>query len=70
MMNGVGAERAVAGYDGRILAAAGQSNVSAGKMLVESYTNDILAESERKGPPYNPVSFRPRPWRLWCRQSH
>lgn len=59
-MNGAGVERGVAGYDGRIPAAAGQPPVSVGRMLVESYTSDILSGGDRGKPLYNPVRLHPQ----------
>jgi hypothetical protein len=56
-MNGAGVQKAPASYDGRIPPADGPSHISAGKMLVESYTNDVLSEGERQRPLYNPVGF-------------
>lgn len=56
-MNGAGVQKGPAGYDGRMPAADGPSHVSAGTMLVESYTNDLLSGGEKQTPLYNPVSI-------------
>ncbi|KAH8906530.1 hypothetical protein BR93DRAFT_927363 [Coniochaeta sp. PMI_546] len=55
-MNGAGVQKAPSGYDGRIPAAGGPSHVSAGKMLVESYTSDLLSGGEGQKPLYNPMN--------------
>ncbi|OIW28023.1 hypothetical protein CONLIGDRAFT_458874 [Coniochaeta ligniaria NRRL 30616] len=55
-MNGAGVQKAPAGYDGRIPATDGPSHISAAKMLVESYTSDILSGGERQKPLYNPLN--------------
>lgn len=54
-MNSAGPQRAPAGQDARMPPVDGPAHVSAGKMLVESYTNDLLSEVEGQKPLYNPV---------------
>jgi hypothetical protein len=57
-MDGAGPRKTAAGYDGRSSAEAGQTSVSAGKMLVESYTNQLISEMQRDKQLYNSVSFQ------------
>ena len=53
-MNGAGVQQTLGGHDGKRYSDDGPAHFSAGKMLVESYTND-MGESDK--PLYNPVSF-------------